>query len=291
MSVRKRSWKTTKGEAKEAWIVDYTDQAGDRHIETFERKKDADARHAEVTVDVKKGIHVAPSKSITVEKAAENWLNEASARGLERATVKTYAEHVKHHIVPLLGRTKLSEISVPVVTQFKKRPAREGRRNRHSSRRSRSAWARSLPTRRRTGLHLTMRCAICAAARKDAVERHTRKLKVGVDIPTKEQVSAIIRHAPTRYRALLAVAAFTGLRASELRGLRWEDVDLKKGELHVTQRADRYNDIGSPKSDDSARTVPFGSFVANTLREWKLRNPGELVFAPARAPWSSTPTW
>ena len=42
-----------------------------RHIETFERKKDADARHAEVTVDVKKGIHVAPSKSITVEKAAE----------------------------------------------------------------------------------------------------------------------------------------------------------------------------------------------------------------------------
>ena len=53
MSVRKRSWKTTKGEAKEAWIVDYTDQAGDRHIETFERKKDADARHAEVKVDVK----------------------------------------------------------------------------------------------------------------------------------------------------------------------------------------------------------------------------------------------
>ena len=48
MSVRKRSWKTAKGEVKEAWIVDYTDQAGQRHIETFERKKDADAKHAEV---------------------------------------------------------------------------------------------------------------------------------------------------------------------------------------------------------------------------------------------------
>ena len=33
---------------------------------------------------------------------------------------KTYAEHVNLHIVPLLGRTKLSEISVPVVAQFKK---------------------------------------------------------------------------------------------------------------------------------------------------------------------------
>ena len=81
MSVRKRSWKTAKGEVKEAWIVDYTDQAGQRHIETFERKKDADAKHAEVKVDVKCGVHVAPSKSITVEKAAEAWLEEAAKVG------------------------------------------------------------------------------------------------------------------------------------------------------------------------------------------------------------------
>src|SRR5690348_5526680 len=51
MSVRKRTWTIRKGEQKEAWIVDYFDQAGDRHIETFERKKDADARHATVKVN------------------------------------------------------------------------------------------------------------------------------------------------------------------------------------------------------------------------------------------------
>ena len=38
---------------------------------------------------------------------------------------------------------------------------------------------------------------------------------------------------------LLLTAIFTGLRASELRGLRWVDVDLKRSELHVHQRADR----------------------------------------------------
>ena len=38
MSVRKRKWKTGSGEEREAWIVDYFDQAGDRHIETFDRK-------------------------------------------------------------------------------------------------------------------------------------------------------------------------------------------------------------------------------------------------------------
>jgi integrase len=62
MSVRKRTWVTNKGETREAWIVDYSVN-GSRHIETFGRKKDADAREAEVTVDIGKGIHIAPSRT------------------------------------------------------------------------------------------------------------------------------------------------------------------------------------------------------------------------------------
>ena len=60
-----------------------------------------------------------------------------------------------------------------------------------------------------------------------------------------------------RWRPILQTAVFTGLRASELRGLRWEDVDLVKCELHVRQRADRYNQIGRPKSEAGERTVPL----------------------------------
>ncbi len=67
MSVRKRKWITRSGEEREAWIVDYVDQDGERHIETFAKKKDADARHDEVKVDVRAGVHVAPSKSVTVK--------------------------------------------------------------------------------------------------------------------------------------------------------------------------------------------------------------------------------
>ena len=55
--------------------------------------------------------------------------------------------------------------------------------------------------------------------------------------------------AKGRWRPILLTAIFTGLRASELRGLRWEDVDLEKRELHVRQRADRYSTIGKPKSE------------------------------------------
>ena len=76
-----------------------------------------------------------------------------------------------------------------------------------------------------------------------------------------------------RWRPLLLTAIFTGLRASELRGLRWADVDLKLGELHVRQRADRYNAIGRPKSAAGERTIPLAPMLVNTLREWKLACP------------------
>jgi integrase len=109
----------------------------------------------------------------------------------------------------------------------------------------------------------------------DREERHGGKLKIGVDIPTPDEIKRIIYAADDKWRPLLLTAIFTGLRASELRGLRWSDVDLdkNKSELHVQQRADRFNNIGPPKTAAGERTVPLPPMVANTLREWKLRCP------------------
>ena len=50
MSVRRRQWISPSGESKEAWIVDYRDQHGSRHIKTFAKKRDADTHHALVAV-------------------------------------------------------------------------------------------------------------------------------------------------------------------------------------------------------------------------------------------------
>src|SRR5215510_3058977 len=65
----------------------------------------------------------------------------------------------------------------------------------------------------------------------------------------------------------------TGMRASELRGLRWEDVDLADAKTTVRQRADKWGEIGSPKAAASRREMPLPSMVVNTLREWKLACP------------------
>jgi integrase len=72
---------------------------------------------------------------------------------------------------------------------------------------------------------------------------------------------------------LWLVAMFCGLRSSELRGLRWQDVDLADRKIHVRQRADRYHKIGPPKSESGERTIPMLPMVANALKEWKLTCP------------------
>jgi integrase len=113
MSVRKRQWITRKGEQKECWIVDYADQHGERHIQSFERKKDADEFHASVRVDVSQGVHTAPAKSITVAESARDWLAYIAAEGRERATLQSYEAHIKLHINPRLGREKLAKLTAP----------------------------------------------------------------------------------------------------------------------------------------------------------------------------------
>jgi integrase len=267
MSVRKRKWITRLGEPKECWVVNYTDQQGVRRLKTFGRKKDADAYHASVKVDVKAGIHT--TSKTTVIQAGEKWLADAEGR-LERATVKTYQEHLKYHIAPLIGGTFLRDLTVPAVRNFMD-VLRAAGRSPDMVKRVVGDLGSILANAQERGLVAqNVVRSLGRHKRRQDERRQKANLKVGVDIPTLDEIRAIIAHLNGRRRPLILTAIFTGLRASELRGLVWPNVDLKKNEVHVRQRADRYGAIGRPKSVAGERTVPLPPMVANTLREWKL---------------------
>jgi integrase len=277
MSVRKRKWVTSKGEAKEAWIVDYVDGQGARHIETFERKKDADSFQATVKVDIGRGVYTAPSKSVTVARAAEDWITYVEREGRERSTLAQYRQHVDRHIVPRIGREKLAGLTTPRINAF--RDDMLANISRPLAKKVLTSLKSLLRDAQRRG-NVAQNVATDVSIGID--KRGKRKLRVGADIPTPSEIKRIIDASTgTRWRPMLLVLAFTGLRSSELRGLRWEDVDLKRGELHVRQRADRYNAMGKPKSEAGERAIPLGPVVLGALKEWKLVCPkGEhgLVF-------------
>jgi integrase len=273
MSVRKRSWKSPQGETKEAWVVDYVDGDGVRRLKTFDRKRDADAYHANAKVEVRAGVHTADSKSPTVAEAGALWLQTSENAGLEPTTIEYYRQHLDLHITPLLGDTRLSQLTVPMVRAFEDRLRAD--RSPAMVRKAVGSLGAILGDAQERGLVAqnvvrSLRSRRRPGKDRRADKRQKGKLKIGVDIPTPAEIRTWIPHLEGRWRPLFLTAVFTGLRASELRGLRWPNVDLKRGEIHVRQRADRFSTMGQPKSEAGERTVPLPPMLLNVLRSWKL---------------------
>lgn len=268
-SIRRRAWTTGKGEQRTAWVVRYADQDGKWRLKTFDRQRDAKDWQTTALHEIRQRKHVPESASPTVGAAAAAWIRRGEADRKERSTLTQRRQHVDLHILPLLGAdTKLSRVDV------------ESFRDELLRTRSR-ALARKVMT----SLKAILRQAKMGhlAANVEEIKtggRHRKRLEVGRDIPTPEEVRALIAEASGYIRALLTVVVFTGLRASEVRAIRWVDVYLDERRiLWVRQRADKWNSISFMlKSDTSYRSVPMSPFVVNTLKEWKLARRGELVF-------------
>jgi len=275
MSVRKRIWTAPKGEQKEAWVVDYADLSGTRRQQTFDKKRDADAYHDKVKNEVRAGIHTPISSSPTITAAGMLWLERAAEDALERGTCAQYRQHLDLHIVPFIGEVKLGQFTVPMVRGFETALSRAGR-SRSMVRKILTSLGSILADAQERGLVAQNVVSNLRRGRKrrdrGIEQRQQGKLEIGTDIPTPDEIRRIIPHL-TVHRPTILTAIFAGLRASELRGQTWSDVDLKKANVRVRQRTDQYGETGPVKSLAGNRSVPLPPLLVNALREWKLACP------------------
>src|SRR5262249_49498179 len=151
------------------------------------------------------GIHIAPSKSITVKQAAADWLAYVKAEKRERATIANYEQSVARHIVPRLGHVKLSALTTVRAQKFRDDLLIDL---------SRKA-ARDILWRLKAILKDAKRRGnVMFNAAADVVihmnGRHRSRLAVGTDIPSREDIRRIIEAAPEgRARALIMTAALS----------------------------------------------------------------------------------
>ncbi|HEV7344391.1 MAG TPA: tyrosine-type recombinase/integrase [Devosia sp.] len=275
MSVRKRTW-TSKGVEKSGWQADYIDSQGVRRRKMFDKKKEAEGYSVSAKTEVREGRHVADSASATVEEAGKLWVAARSRAGREQTTIDQYKQHLDLHITPFIGNVKLTGLTPPALRQFEDRLLDEGR-SKAMVRKVLVSLGSLLTDAQERGL-VARNVVRDMRGRRGSSDRRAEKrakgrLKAGVDIPTPQEIKAIVGALQGRWRPILLTGIFTGLRASELRGLAWPDVDLARGVIHVRQRADRFRTIGKPKSEAGEREVPLPPIVANTLREWKVACP------------------
>ncbi|NEJ95270.1 site-specific integrase [Rhizobium leguminosarum] len=282
MSVRKRTW-TGHGVQKEAWIVTYFDIKGVKRQKTFARKREADAFASKTDTEVREGVHIADRESVSVKTAGELWIATGEGEGLERSTLDQRRRHLRFHIEAFIGETFISKLSVPAVREFEDRLRAEGRSSVMIKKVLVSlggiladAMERGLAT--RNSVRDIRRSRKGRHRRQE--KRQKGRLEVGVDIPTRDEIRALLGALEGNWRPLLLTVVFTGMRSSELRGLRWQDVDFQRGEINIRQRVDQYREVGPPKSEAGSRTIPVPPLVTNTLKELKLKqgNKPGLVF-------------
>jgi integrase len=114
-----------------------------------------------------------------------------------------------------------------------------------------------------------------------------RRPEAAMSIPTPDQVHALLEAAEDQWHVYLAVAAFTGLRLGEISALQLDDVDLKRGRLHVRRQVQRANGgrvAITPPKYGSERTV----YLADDLIVLLAAHAGEGTHGAERWLFTST---
>ena len=112
-----------------------------------------------------------------------------------------------------------------------------------------------------------------------APKRQAEKIPAVLEI---EEVKSLLGALALRERTLVLLDVVTGMRASEVLGLKWTDINFNKNEISVT-RSIVMQIVGSCKTEVSQKPVPLDPVLARTLRTWrehtKYKTAGDWVFA------------
>jgi integrase len=128
--------------------------------------------------------------------------------------------------------------------------------------------------------------------------RQSAKRERVPDVLTTDELKALLSHLTGVYRVMVFVAAVTGLRVSELIGLRWQDCDFDKGEIRLTRGIVRQRET-KMKTEASRKPVPMDAGLANILEAWRTQcaynQPGDYIFASmemdGKQPFGRTRQW
>lgn len=99
------------------------------------------------------------------------------------------------------------------------------------------------------------------------------------------EIEEMLISLPEPARTIVGLAALTGLRHSEIRGLRWSDYSLRNGTLTVNRAVWRTH-VQDPKTDSSENSVPVLPLLQRALESHKKRvkpkSAEEYIFAGSR---------
>ncbi len=227
------------------------------------RKRDAWA------VEVRSGGISVTGGRETVKEVAEAWLKHierlVDIGELRERTLESYKTGVYIHLVPSLGTRRIKSITTDDLVEWHRQQRGAGA----------SDWSiRARWTAVRGVLSYAARHNIIQASPADKLLPRERP---GAGEPrqrflSREEMDSMLEGAEES-RAIVATALFTGLRAMEVLGLVWGDVDFATGEVHVRYQLSRKGERVPLKTKAAKRDIVLMPALGKLLRRWRLSQP------------------
>ena len=239
---------------------------------------------------------------VRVVDALDLWADLAEVTGLNGRepvapeTAQSYRSIVRNKLRPIVANKMLGDVDARYVAWL---------RNELLDRFPRGAASVAF---RRFGSCLS-ECKVLGIVDRNVAEDMTIRMggcrKPIITIPSGDEALALLRATDrlasssdrrtrrtwTRYRPIVYLLRFTGMRISEILGLPWHAINAGENCISIVQAVDRRRQIGMPKTDMGFRTIYASPRVIDLLRRWRVlcpSSPQNLVF-PGRRGRAITP--
>jgi integrase len=218
---------------------------------------------------VQDGVALPPERQ-TLATFADQWLESVRSK-LKSSTHQRYAHDLRRHLLPTLGRLTLVKISPQDIQRLYATKDSEG-----------------LSPTSVHHMHVVLQRVLGQALKWGLVSRNAasltdppRPVRHEMQVLDAKQVRTLLSEtADDRLGALYLLASFTGIRQGELFALKWTDIDLDTGVIHIRRTlrwGNRDFEFDSPKTAKSERPVAISAKAITALRKHRSMQSTEAV--------------
>jgi integrase len=242
------------------YVIKFRDEDGKQRYETFPTMALAKRGKRDKLNKLDRGIRVAPT-----ERTFGDVWKEWQAVGLPRLrprTQTTYARSTKNYLLPTFEHKKIQRIDERMIAQWIVEMEARGLK----------AWTiRAAMSPMRKVFQYAVRLRLIPESPISRLEKDERPRgdQATKRVASREQLGDLFYFASPRFELAIRMAAFTGLRAGELLGLVWEDLDLSEGFLSVTRQLDDGARV-EPKTPGAKRKVFLMPALVKALKAHRL---------------------